>query len=395
MQAASSLSPPVAAQSRLAALDGIRALAILGVFVFHTTSISGYPLDWLGPFATPVVSGWMGVDLFFAMSGFLITRLWLDEERAQPGESAGTRVKRFYARRSLRILPLYYFTLAAFVLLPRVATLPTLAPFAARVARHPMALAPYALFYANYVKFGGDGPLAVRWSLCVEEHFYLLWPVVLLLVRDRRRRLAVAAFACAALLAVRSLGIEYGGHRTGWASYSMVRYASHMRIDAILWGCVAALAFDTLVAMPHARRGALALTGAAMAALVASGETSVLHAPTVLGTGLGSSLLAVVAALVSAEVAAAPRSWLARALALPPLPTLGFHSYAMYLVHPLAIDLAVKAVFGGVTEPTLRHWVGTLTLSMALALLVAVALHATVDRPFRRLRARLRLAAPA
>ena len=62
----------------------------------------------------------------------------------------------------------------------------------------------------------------------------------------------------------------------------------------------------------------------------------------------------------------------------------------MYLVHPLAIDLAVKAVFGGVTEPTLRHWVGTLALSMALALLVAVALHATVDRPFRALRARLR-----
>ena len=386
---------PSIGAGRLSALDGIRALAIIMVIAFHTTSISRFPLDRLGVLAMPVVHGWMGVDLFFGMSGFLITRLWLEEEEAAPSETAGSRARRFFARRSLRILPLYYITLGGFLLLARFVHLRSLMPFARSVAADPWALGSYLLFFVNYVSFGRDGAFALRWSLCVEEHFYLLWPCVLLLARTRRHRVAVAALAIVAVLAARSFAIVFGDHRQGWATFMMVRYSSHLRIDAILMGCLAALVYDTLVSAPRARRVFLAASIAVVGLFVAVGEMTVMRAPTPIGGGVGSSLIAASAALLAAEVTAAPRSWLARLLAVRPLPMIGSHSYAMYLVHPLAIDIAVGIVLHPVSAPTIGHWALTVALTVALALLAAVVLHWTVEQPFRRLRARFRLVRPA
>jgi peptidoglycan/LPS O-acetylase OafA/YrhL len=377
---------------RVAPLDGIRAIAVIMVIVFHTTSLSGFPLSWLGPLATPVVHGWMGVDLFFAMSGFLITRLWIDEEASAPLEGAASRLRRFYARRSLRILPLYYFTLVAFIVLARWVPLPSIVPFARRVASHPGRLVPYLFFYTNYVDFGRDGAFAARWSLGVEEHFYLLWPCALLLARSRRTRIVVAASACAAILALRCFAIVYGDHKHGWASYMYVHYASHLRIDSILWGCLVALVYETAVREVRARRLALALATSALALLIVTGESTILRAPAPLGAGLGSSVLALAAALLCAEVTAAPRSILARALMLPPLPQVGFHSYAIYLIHPLAIDVAIDLVFRPVAVPTIWHWVLLNVVTVALAMGASMILHATLERPFRALRARFRVA---
>src|SRR4051794_4898883 len=90
--------------------DGMRAIAILLVILWHTRSSIGFPVAALGRFHDLVMFGWTGVDLFFALSGFLITSLLLDEER-----SARTRtfsLGAFYFRRALRILPPYYFVLA-------------------------------------------------------------------------------------------------------------------------------------------------------------------------------------------------------------------------------------------------------------------------------------------
>lgn len=384
-------SRPRSFPGRLAALDGIRALAIMMVIVFHTTSIVRLPLPWLGPFATPVVHGWMGVDLFFGMSGFLITRLWLEEEISAPAEPAGSRTKRFFGRRALRILPIYYVTLILFLLTPLLVKLPSVVPFARRVAKDPTTLLSYVFFFVNYVSYGKDGAFAARWSLCVEEHFYLLWPCVLLFARSRRSRLTVGLVVCALILAARTYAIPFGDHRHGLASYMMIRYASHFRIDSILWGCIVALGYERLLREPQARRVALGVSSGLVVVLIAMGELSILHPPTMLGSGIGSSIIAIASALLAAEVTAAPSSWLGRSLAVRPLATIGFHSYAMYLVHPVAIDIAIEIVRRTTTEPTVWHLVLTMALTIVISLLLAMLLYATVERPFRALRARLRV----
>jgi peptidoglycan/LPS O-acetylase OafA/YrhL len=383
-------SAPV--EKRLSPLDGIRAIAILIVLAFHTTADSRFPVPKLGVLATPVLHGWIGVDLFFGMSGFLITRMWLEEEALAPEESWTSRAKRFYARRSLRILPLYYVTFFGFLLLAHVLPLRTLATYAARVGADPAAIVPYVLFFMNYASFGRDGTFAARWSLCVEEHFYLLWPWLLILVKKARARLSIALVVCLALLALRTFALAWGNHKTGWTSNMMVRYSSHLRMDSILWGGVAALSYDWLVSAAWARRAMLAACGVAVAVMIWTDLILVVRAPTIVGGGLGGTVIAAGAALLSAEVTAAPRSWLARGLSLPPLPFVGYHSYALYLVHPVAIELMTPLAFPPAgTDPTIWHWVLDVVLTTAASLLVAVALDATLERPFRALRGRLRL----
>lgn len=377
--------------TRVMPLDGIRAIAILVVIVFHTTADAKYPLDALGPAAFPILHGWMGVDLFFALSGFLITRLWLADEAASPFESWVSRARRFYARRALRILPLYYVTFFLFLALAYVVDLRTIAHFAKRVAEDPSSVVSYLLLSANYARFHRDGAFAARWSICVEEHFYLLWPLVLLLIRGRRARLATAIGTCIGFIALRKIGLEFADHRSGWASYSMIRYSSHLRMDAILWGCVTALAYEALARAVWIRRCALLVLTVAVVAFVATDELSILKRPTAWGASFGYAALSAAAAMLAAEVTAAPTGLLARALTLRPLPALGYHSYAVYLVHPLAIEVSARLVFPPGADAKTWRFLLTLGMTLAMSLLGAMALHATVERPFLALRARFRI----
>ena len=375
--------------TRLAPLDGIRALAVTAVIAFHFTSLTQFPLDALGPLATPVVHGWIGVDVFFGLSGFLITRLWLADEASARDVGRATQARLFYARRALRILPVYYVTLFGLLLLARVVPYESIAPMSRRVGKHWTTLLPYVFFFVNYVPFARDGAFGARWSLCIEEHFYAVWPCVLLAVRSLSRRRVVAIAVCVALLVERTCALLFADHRHGWGSNMMVHYATHMRIDSIMWGCVAALFYDELARAERLRRGALVLAVAASIALVATGLMTPVRPPTVLGSGVGPSVLAIAAALLSTEVTAAPRSLLARALGVLPLPTIGFHSYAMYLVHPFAVDVTVALVFRKVTTASLGLWVLGVVLTTFVSFVLAFALHFVVDRPLRSVRARL------
>jgi peptidoglycan/LPS O-acetylase OafA/YrhL len=375
--------------SRVAPLDGIRAVAVTMVVAFHFTSMTGFPLDVLGAFATPITHGWIGVDLFFGLSGFLITRLWLGEEQSAPTVNAPRRARLFYARRALRILPIYFVTLIAFLLLARLVPFASIAPFARRVSKKWTVLLPYVLFFANYVGFGRDGAFAARWSLCIEEHFYLAWPCVLLAVKTRARRLGVALGVCAFVLGERAWALAFANHQHGWGSYMKVHYATHMRIDSIMWGCAAALAYETLEREVRARRVALVVAFALVVYLIESNTMSVLTAPTPFGGSLGPSALAITAALLSVEVTAAPSMWLARALGFRPLALVGFHSYAIYLLHPLAVDVAVWIAFRKTTTPTVATWLLGVSLSVAVAFAGAFLLHLAIERPLGKVRARL------
>ena len=162
-------------------LDGIRGIAILLVLVCH--------LSFWEPFyslQTVLIQGRIGVDLFFVLSGFLITGILLDTK-----EVDGTKA-RFYVRRILRIWPLYFAALAVMFLLLKNFLSATSTPW------------PYIFFSQNLGANHNDGPfLQPFWSLAVEEQFYLIWPwIVLRLSRHTLMRVCVSLFLSAAIIRV-------------------------------------------------------------------------------------------------------------------------------------------------------------------------------------------------
>lgn len=208
--------------ARIPALDGLRGLAILMVMLFHfSLNLDGHA--WVeNAFRSPVRDfGWTGVDLFFVLSGFLITGILVDARGAQNYFSA------FYARRALRIFPLYYFSLAAIWLV-----------FRHLVAR-PSGVIWYAIYAQNWLPVGGPG-IGHFWSLAVEEQFYLVWPLIV--YASSRRR--VLQLSVAGIIFANILRVSLWEH--GVETY--IVYANPFtRMDALLAGAACAcLARDSV-----------------------------------------------------------------------------------------------------------------------------------------------------
>jgi peptidoglycan/LPS O-acetylase OafA/YrhL len=147
---------------RIEELDGLRALAIISVLIVH----DGLPLAQHLHLSWFALRGWVGVDLFFVLSGFLITRILLDS-KSKPGYFA-----RFYTRRALRIWPLYYvWVLFILVLTKNVALI--------GAHTHSIPAWQFLIFVQNFNPgIIGVGVLTVTWSLAIEEQFYFVWPLV-------------------------------------------------------------------------------------------------------------------------------------------------------------------------------------------------------------------------
>jgi peptidoglycan/LPS O-acetylase OafA/YrhL len=165
-------------------LDAVRGLAVLLVLM-HNTDV--YPSLHLGFIAN---NGWMGVDLFFVLSGFLITGILLDSKKSEG------YFKNFYARRCLRIWPLYYAALLfMFVLVPLLRPSETHTIFEARSA----PWWSYLFFVQNFlvpIPSAATGLLGVTWSLAVEEQFYLVWPLIVRFFDASQLRKIAITVAC-------------------------------------------------------------------------------------------------------------------------------------------------------------------------------------------------------
>jgi peptidoglycan/LPS O-acetylase OafA/YrhL len=209
------------------ALDGIRGLAILLVLLFHW----GIPVpasSRLYPFSSAVVScGWMGVDLFFALSGFLITGILVDSMDAEH------RVRNFYVRRFLRIFPLYYGVL----LVVFIISLYLHSAWDKKFILLLLYLQNTGLWVRqDQFSFAHGFDFGVYWSLAVEEQFYLLWPMVVFLVRDRRKLLWIALSASLAAPVLRTWLYFAGSSRLNIYCWTPCR------MDALLIGGALALA---------------------------------------------------------------------------------------------------------------------------------------------------------
>jgi peptidoglycan/LPS O-acetylase OafA/YrhL len=342
---------------QLPGLDGLRCLAILPVIWHHAT-----------PRLLPGVlgKGAVGVDLFFALSGFLITTLLLRERRAKGTVGLGA----FYARRSLRIFPLYYLVLGFYAL----RALQTQADSA--VARHFLHGLPYhATYTANWLlDYTVTHPImfAFSWSLCVEEQFYWIWPGLVALVRSRRLLACVMGGAVvidalaehavfAAWLPPDSLG-----------SRMLTSFAT-----PIGCGSIVALLLDTPRGFAFAKQVVGWRWAAPLLLLLGVGWLAVPATPYVF-------LSLTLAALVGA-VAIRPDNGLSWLLERAALRKIGALSYAAYLLHVTALGLVRRFL------PQFQDSaVVVFALGLPLSLLFAQAAHLAIERPFLRMRGRFR-----
>jgi peptidoglycan/LPS O-acetylase OafA/YrhL len=385
---------PTPRSSHFRALDGVRGLAILMVIAYHAVGATLYPdvlLGWLRPL---LMSGWAGVDLFFALSGFLITTLLLREEDRErlAGRPARFSLSRFYLRRALRILPAFATVLALNVLV-----FSRLAPSAGldEIERSRFGLWPYGTFWANYIiAYGprwlghafaqGRDAYAITWSLCVEEHFYLLWPFFLFLCKGARPRVAVSAAVCLLLPIMRHLAVGLD-----WDTRLAVHFASHYRLDSILWGALAALLAEHLTWADRTRRLALAGGLAVVVVLAATNTMTVQPTAKALGFSLGFSALAITGALLLLELVHRPGTWLGRLFEFRPLVAVGRVSYGMYLLHLPMMDLAMRILFAVPRRPTLANLGMAIVFFWGVSFAAAQVLYLVVEKRFLALKDRV------
>jgi peptidoglycan/LPS O-acetylase OafA/YrhL len=336
-------------------LEGLRAVAVVLVLLYHA-AVPGF------------AGGYVGVDVFFVLSGFLITGLLLREVR----RTGTISLPAFYARRARRLLPA-----SALVLLVTVAASAVMLP-PLRVPDVTADAASAALYVSN-IRFAfqatdylqselAPSPILHFWSLSVEEQFYLFWPAILLLVArgrgDPGRRVALVAGAIS--VASFLLALWLTGANQPWAFFSLPTRAWELGLGAFL-----AIGATQMARLPERPAAALAWAGLALVALSGVVLSTATPFP-----GLAALLPTVGSALVIAggfrQPAFAPGRWLA--MAIPRF--LGRISYSLYLWHWPLLVLPAAALGGA-----LPWWArGAL---VALAIVLAAATQRWVEDPLR------------
>lgn len=345
---------------RIPALEGLRGMAFLAVHFFHTKIygpvLGDHPLSRaMGYFGE---MGWAGVDLFFVLSGFLITGILL----RQVG-TAGW-VGRFYLRRCVRILPIYYV-----VLVGSVWIMPSVVHWTMEFAPTPRAnFVWYATFFHNWLNWGangwpeGDQLIGQLWSLGVEEQFYLVWPAIVAFVGFRRLPSVAVAFLVAAPL-VRVALIHSG------FTYDAIYSLTICRADALAAGALLAILKERGKLPSDRLAWGLVLVGGILFAttpwmsthLEGSSQAQLKSASFSWGLLLWAGIL----------VLTLGKGAVARGLSWKPIRFVGFYSYSLYLVSfPITMVTGMywKEFFGSwSTWGQLGFYCSSLALSATIA----------------------------
>ena len=338
-------------------IDGLRALAVTSVVAYH----AGLP---------GVRGGFVGVDVFFVISGFLITGLLLAEVRA-----TGTiDLLAFYARRARRLLPAFFLVLAVTSVLAAFLLLPV----NKEMSRFGTSAIQASLYISNFYFARTAGgyfdapsemfPLLHTWSLAVEEQFYIIWPCVLVLLtylaRPRGGRYARYVLAVLAISFTASFATSWWGSNGESKEAQAAFYLIFSRAWELSVGGLLALALPRTVMRPRLIGECLCALGlaAVLAAIVCFDQT--LPYP-----GAAALLPTLGAAALIAGGSIAPRNCSARVLASRPAVAIGLVSYSWYLwhwpllalartgalgEHVLVRDLAISVLALGLAWPTYR-----------------------------------------
>jgi peptidoglycan/LPS O-acetylase OafA/YrhL len=351
---------PRAPALHIPSLDGLRAVSFLIVFLAHS-GLTLLPLP---------IPGGFGVTVFFFLSGFLITTLIRVEQ-----ETTGTvSVRNFYLRRALRILPPFYIVLTLATVLAVTGAVPG--------GFDVKPLFAQAFHFANYwfIFQGYDGAPAGTvpyWSLAVEEHFYLVFPLLYLTVIRHLSRTAQAKtlWALCAVVCLWRIVLVSGLGVPDDRTYM----GSDTRFDSILFGCALAVGLNPMLDRPVGRDGLwkwLLLPAGLGVLLITFTYRAPWFRETIRYTLQGIALTPVFVAAIRFP------TWLPfRFLNARPVAYVGVLSYTLYLTHQVVL-VAVE------------HWLrldalGSAAAAFAIAFAIAVAIHQLVEKPCARLRKQL------
>ena len=354
-------------------LDTLRGIAVLGVLFFHAFRVpyGNLPFTGVRRFLLLVAqSGALGVNLFFVLSGFLITGILLDSRNRDD------YYRRFYTRRALRILPAYYSLLILLAVLHQASA----------------AFLGLSFIYLSNVTtlFGVGMDYNPLWSLAVEEHYYIVWPSV---VRKLRARyLAMFSVALCILIAVaRCVAFHYGHLQGGeWFTW--------FTADGLAEGSLLALVLRLAISRKQALAGATFLMTGATLALIAGAPFGTLSRQTWVGISLQLTLVNTLFAgllLLFLILGSGPRRGLVNSRTLQ---FFGYISYGLYLIHPMLFRLYdhLMGTFWPALQPSVRNF-SSIVLRFAVVSVAAVGLSYVSRKYYEEwfLRLKDRVAPPA
>jgi len=365
-------------EPHLPVLDGVRGLAILGVLLYHfflsaNRTYLGLPGLARHVFASAII-GAKGVDLFFVLSGFLITGILL-RTKGSPHY-----FKNFYIRRSLRIFPLYYLTIAGCLIVGTIAAIPDYQWHSLRW---------YFLYLQNVrdtfwqPPIGGPGWF---WSLAVEEHFYLFWPLVVLLLR-RRHLVYFSIFLMILAPIVRAILVANG----------MSLFFTFCRMDTLAAGALLAILFSDPASWQRTvkwtRRLVLPISLPALASnfFLTGSHNHILET-------VKFSLFALVCALiVILSLSGGKANPIPAICNMKWLRSMGKTSYSMYVFHPFVFLPLIGVLYQAPWSP-LRGmaWLDLgidFVVGMGLTVLISRITWALIEHPLIKLKDRFQYAA--
>ncbi|MCS0498677.1 acyltransferase family protein [Protaetiibacter mangrovi] len=359
-------APATTAVARVRGLDGLRAVAVIVVVLFHLT-----------PGA--VVGGYLGVDIFFVVSGFIITRLLLLEHVG----TGRIGLRSFWARRARRLLP-------ALVVLLLVCSTAALAVGGDVLVGLGGQLVTALTFSSNWYfiqtgsdYFAGTAPELFRnlWSLAVEEQFYLLWPLVLLLVVLRLPRGGrIALLSAGTVASAMAMALLLSPANPTSVYYGTGTHAFGLTLGALLalvsrWWSPRALEWSRGARRGLGVAGAAALAGLLALSLLMPGDAD--------WTYRGGLLAVAVLSCVVIAAFLVPGSSLSRAVDAAPLRWIGVRSYGIYLWHwPVFVLLAAALPPAWSTDPALAWGLGGIAAAITVG--AAAVSHRFVETPIRR-----------
>jgi peptidoglycan/LPS O-acetylase OafA/YrhL len=367
----------VGSEKHIDSLDGFRGIAILLVFFFHYL-----PRNPQNPFSWMASLGWTGVDLFFVLSGFLITGILYDTRHST------NFFKAFYARRALRLFPLYFLVVGIVL-------------FAAALLHTPMSwkAIPFYIYGANVMlALKGGVPdftpyfnCVHFWSLAVEEQFYSLWPLVVFLVPSRRTLMQVCAGGIVAALIFRVVFTHLGV--STWALYAELP----ARMDSLLVGGMLALGIrgPSPAAWLNRNRLYCVMAGCGLVLVILLFRARTLFFSSTAMTSWGYTMIAGVYVCLLA-IALVPGTAANRVGRLSVLRFFGRYSYGLYVWHdlPSPVCISWRPWFTRHIHPLVVGQMVYAVAMLALFTAVAVASYHLLELRFLKLKSRFRYAGP-
>lgn len=356
------------AAKRFSGLDHLRALAIIIVFIYHYNMFGQPPglHEWLGSW------GWTGVDLFFVLSGYLIGgQLFARIARNEP-----VSYGEFYFKRSLRILPAYFAVLALYIAIPAFAERSQLPPLWRMIT-----------FTQNFgLNLAKEGAFSHAWSLCIEEQFYLILPLLLIALGTKKKAIWILPTLFVLGFAIRSFmwfDVVPKQPNFGKAYYEFIYYPTWSRLDGLLAGvALSAFYYFQPAAWQRLTRHGNRILLIALA--LVAGAWFIAHDDNqykLQGAIFGYPAISIAyGALVLAALS--PTSFLYK-YSSSITRTIATLSYSIYLTHKQLIHLTHEALhhYNIDDDSYTAFWIST-----AVAFLGGWLLHLLVEKPFLRLR---------